>query len=98
MYGICYRNLYKSQKLLSVTLEGELPFWDVGVMWRGDEVSVPDYMSEEELDSLPAIVLVVLLIAVLCIVYRYLRFRTRPRRKRPARIRRLMSVLRVPTV
>lgn len=91
-------NLYKSQKLLSVSLEGELPLWDMGGMWRGDEANMPDYLAEEDLDSLPALGLVVLLIAVLCIVYRCVRIRTRPRRKRAARIRRFMSVLRVPAV
>lgn len=92
------RNLYKSQKLLSLSVEGEMPVWDLGGVWRREDISLPDYLSEDELDSLPALLLVLLLVAVLCIVYRFLRCRTRPRRKRQTRLRRLMTSIRVPAV
>lgn len=75
-----------------------MPVWDLGGAWRREDISLPDYLSEDELDSLPAFLLVLLLVAVLCIVYRFLRCRTRPRRKRHTRLRRLMTSIRVPAV
>lgn len=75
-----------------------MPVWDLGGVWRREDISLPDYLSEDELDSLPALLLVLLLVAVLCIVYRFLRCRTRPRRKRQTRLRRLMTSIRVPAV
>lgn len=75
-----------------------MPVWDLGGVWRHEDISLPDYLSEDELDSLPALLLVLLLVAVLCIVYRFLRCRTRPRRKRQTRLRRLMTSIRVPAV
>lgn len=97
---LCDRNLYKSQKLLSLSLEGDMPVWDMGVanMFHREDISMPDYLSEEELDTLPALLLVALLVFVLCVVYRLARCRTRPRRKRQTRLRRFMTSIRMPAV
>ncbi|XP_054278067.1 membrane-bound transcription factor site-1 protease-like [Macrosteles quadrilineatus] len=95
-------NLYKSQKLLSLSLDAELPLWDLGGAggggWRREDIDMPEYLSEDELYTVPTLLLVALLVAVLCIVYRFLRCRTRPRRKKPTRLRRLMTSIRVPAV
>ncbi|KAG8307893.1 hypothetical protein J6590_010327 [Homalodisca vitripennis] len=65
MYFVdCCRNLYKSQKLLSLSLEGDMPVWDMGGVWRREDVSLPDYLGEDELSSLPAVLLVVLLLVL----------------------------------
>lgn len=114
--------MYKSQKLLSINIEADLPVWKIGngkgigglgegtgelgdsrgaVLWDsivGDSASTSDYISEEELDSLPVMGLLVLLIIVLFIIYRCVRVDNRPRRRRAARLRRIMSVLRAPVV
>ncbi|XP_075216075.1 membrane-bound transcription factor site-1 protease isoform X1 [Lycorma delicatula] len=113
-------NLYKSQKLLSINIEGDLPIWKGGsnkdvagglgsgviggggaMLWDsvvGDSASTSDYVNEEELDSLPVMVLLILAVIVLFGVYRCVRVDNRPRRRRAARLRRIMSVLRAPVV
>lgn len=69
--------------------------------WR-TEGSNPGYYDEDSLSLGPALVLTVLSFLVVCLAYRWYRHRTRPRRKRPPRLRRLMAaalnVGRVPAV
>lgn len=109
-------NLYKSQKLLSLSIE--VPMWHMGPPlkggaagqaeglsgefwgWRGEGTGIGEY-DEESLSSVPALVLMLLSCIVVFLAYRYYRQRTRPRRKRPPRLRRIMAVLnagRVPAV
>ncbi|KAJ4448499.1 hypothetical protein ANN_10515 [Periplaneta americana] len=109
-------NLYKSQKLLSLSVE--VPMWRMGPPpkggsagqaeglsgefwgWRSEGVGIGEY-DEDGLSSIPALALMLLSCIVVFLAYRYYRQRTRPRRKRPPRLRRIMAVLnagRVPAV
>lgn len=101
-------NLYKSQKLLSLSVE--VPMWHMGPPlkggaagqaeglsgefwgWRGEGTGIGEY-DEESLSSIPALVLMLLSCIVVFLAYRYYRQRTRPRRKRAPRLRRIMAVL-----
>ncbi|GLH02413.1 Membrane-bound transcription factor site-1 protease [Gryllus bimaculatus] len=68
--------------------------------WR-TEGSNPGYYDEDSLSLGPALILTVLSFLVVCLAYRCYHQRTRPRRKRPPRLRRLMAALnagRVPAV
>ncbi|KAJ9596968.1 hypothetical protein L9F63_011998, partial [Diploptera punctata] len=109
-------NLYKSQKLLSLSVE--VPMWRMGPPpkggaagqaegltgefwgWRSEGAGIGEY-DEDPLSSIPALALMFLSCIVVFMAYRYYRQRTRPRRKRPPRLRRIMAVLnagRVPAV
>ena len=75
-------------------LTGE--FWG----WRNEGTGIGEY-DEDPLSSIPAVALMFLSCIVVFMAYRYYRQRTRPRRKRPPRLRRIMAVLnagRVPAV
>nr|CAD7458320.1 unnamed protein product [Timema tahoe] len=106
-------NLYKSQKLLSLSLEGPLPnlrdlapndissgaIGEAGVAGVRWGTGLGDF-EEDSLSSWPALLLMALSCTVVFLAYKYYRQRTRPRRKRP-RLRRIMAVHhngRVPTV
>nr|CAD7257503.1 unnamed protein product [Timema shepardi] len=106
-------NLYKSQKLLSLSLEGPLPNFrdlapndisngeigEAGVAGVRWGTGLGDF-EEDSLSSWPALLLMALSCTVVFLAYKYYRQRTRPRRKRP-RLRRIMAVHhngRVPTV
>nr|CAD7398045.1 unnamed protein product [Timema poppensis] len=108
-----YSNLYKSQKLLSLSLEGPLPnlrdlapndisngaIGEAGVAGVRWGTGLGDF-EEDSLSSWPALLLMALSCTVVFLAYKYYRQRTRPRRKRP-RLRRIMAVHhngRVPTV
>ncbi|PSN45586.1 Membrane-bound transcription factor site-1 protease [Blattella germanica] len=75
-------------------LSGE--FWG----WHSEGTGIGEY-DEDSLSSIPAVALMLLSCIVVFLAYRYYRQRTRPRRKRPPRLRRIMAVLnagRVPAV
>lgn len=75
-------------------LSGE--FWG----WRGERTGIEEY-DEDSLSSIPGFMLMLLSCTVVFLACRYYRQRTRPRRKRPPRLRRIMAVLnagRVPAV
>lgn len=100
-------NLYKSQKLLSIGADSELPLWriapgaaqmDVNRESFGGGLGMDvDGLTEEEgialLDLAPALLVITLAAAALLLACRCYRTRTRPRRKRAPRLRRLMAVL-----
>ncbi|XP_063225096.1 membrane-bound transcription factor site-1 protease-like isoform X2 [Bacillus rossius redtenbacheri] len=99
-------NLYKSQKLLSLSLDGQLPVWRVGPPPRGSAAGQPDGAPAdllEEDDGLGAVsaaslLFLACLAVVAVLVCRFHRQRARVRRKRAPRPRRFVTALRVPAV
>ncbi|XP_014249873.1 membrane-bound transcription factor site-1 protease [Cimex lectularius] len=88
-------NLYKSQKLLSIKLDAELPFFsNDNTAW----LPTAEYVDNDNIDTLPLLAFFMLILITLFILYRYFIMRTRPRRKRSNRFGRFISMLRVPTV
>ncbi|KAK9498135.1 hypothetical protein O3M35_004013 [Rhynocoris fuscipes] len=83
-------NLYKSAKLLSIKLDAELP---VFVSERSDNIRgssgwVPhsDYSQGDDVDGIPVLGLIIIILASLFIFARYLIIRISPRRKRNFRL------------
>lgn len=69
--------------------------------WHGDSSGLGEY-GDDNLSSLPALVLMILSCVVVFLAYRFYRQRTRPRRKpRPPRLKKFATALavgRVPAV
>lgn len=95
LFYFIFRNLYKSQKLLSVPIDSDLPvFSHDSKTW----FPTAEYVDHDELDILPISVILVVVSAVLIIIFRYFLFRKRPRRKRSNKLGRFLSMLKVPNV
>lgn len=96
-----FRNLYQSQKLLSVSMDAALPLWEIPTL--RDEIA-PDVWSWEQarqesettMPSFPAFGLILLLCVVAFTACRFFR-RTRRRRRRP-KIKKAINGVRVPVV
>lgn len=87
-------NLYKSQKLLSVQIESDLPvFSHDSKAW----FPTAEYVDHDDLDILPILIFIIAA-AVIFIICRYFFFRKRPRRKRSNKLGRFLSMLKVPNV
>lgn len=88
-----FRNLYKAQKLLSIDIDLELP------IFKTEQLSNATF--NEEFDLLPIAAVVFIILGALFVIYKYYRFRKKPRRRRKAKFMRLVSAInikRVPTV
>lgn len=88
-------NLYKSQKLLSVQVEADLPvFSHDSKAW----FPTAEYIDHDEIDVFPILLILITVPSVLFIIYRYFFLRKRPRRKRSNKLGRFLSMLKVPNV
>ncbi|RZF34472.1 hypothetical protein LSTR_LSTR014091 [Laodelphax striatellus] len=106
-------NLYKSQKLLSLSLDAaaEIPIWpkqqqqQLDSNWGEEDgrhatggVASAEGGGVGDSDWWPVIGLLVVAAAAGSAAYKWLRCEARPRRRRAARLRRLMSVFMAPVV
>ncbi|XP_066902456.1 membrane-bound transcription factor site-1 protease [Halyomorpha halys] len=88
-------NLYKSQKLLSVQVDADLPvFSHDSKAW----FPTAEYMDHDDIDFFPILIILIAVPSVLFIIYRYFFLRKRPRRKRSNKLGRFLSMLKVPNV
>lgn len=93
-------NLYKSQKLLSINLDAQLPTWvhnedtllDVenDYVWS-EKVSLPS--NDYDIVSLSRVVFIIVALVILVLAFRYFKFRTKPRKKRSTKLKRLLAAL-----
>lgn len=107
--SFAFRNLYKSQKLLTVGIESQLPLWPLpGLKDSRTEENSNDILTyrsempenESNLTYYPAIMLLLLLSVVVYTACRFHKSRSRPR-KRKSRLKKMLSVInssRVPAV
>ncbi|KAK6630577.1 Membrane-bound transcription factor site-1 protease [Polyplax serrata] len=103
-------NLYKSQKLLSIGIEAQLPVWQFPILKNGrlEDTNNNDFWAWREeinendtnLTSFPAFFLLLLLCVVIYTACRFYRYRTRPRKRKP-KLKKIISNVnsgRVPAV
>lgn len=92
--------MYKSQKLLSINLDAQLPTWvhnedtllDVenDYVWS-EKVSLPS--NDYDIVSLSRVVFIIVALVILVLAFRYFKFRTKPRKKRSTKLKRLLAAL-----
>ncbi|XP_065207712.1 membrane-bound transcription factor site-1 protease [Planococcus citri] len=86
-------NLYKSQKLLSIDIDMELPIFRVK--------HLPNDTVDEDVDLLPMVAVLLIILGAVFVIYRYFKYRKKPRRRRIVKFKRFLSAIhakRVPSV